>query len=271
MIGRSFVAANRLLVKINAVCEQLGICISAEKTKIMPLALPKSAVVNDTEAVYCGNEVVEQVEKFSYLGNMFRANEGARISSEAIKYAKTRLLKARKRIMPSLKMKALSPKFRSTVIKCYGIGSLLYGCEAWVLTEPRIRQLEVSLMRLRRLVLNKEKYPNTIQGILRRRNLAWMTRKIFLSSVRDFLSKRRLQHLLLAVCTEGTPVLRKVLFSQPAEEKYGRPKGGRTTYWGVIVKDFQWVTGFDPQRRAKRNCPDSSNEQWKSPKLNLTD
>ena len=255
ILCRSKAAANRLLVSINAVCEQLGICISASKTKIMPLALPKGAVVDETEVVYCGNEVVEQVEKFLYLGNMFRAKEGARISSEAIKHAKLRLLKAESRLKPLLKMKGLSPRFRSTIIKCYGMGSLLYGCEAWVLTEARIRQLEVSLMRLRRILLNKGKYENTIQGILRRRNLAWMTRKIFPSSVRDFLSKRRLQHLLQAICTEGSPFLRQLLLSQPDAKKYSRPKPGRTTYWGMIVKDFQWVTGIEPPSRAKAELP----------------
>ena len=256
IICRSKAAANRVLARINQVCEQLGICISAEKTKIMPLALPKGTAVDETEVVCCGNEVVEKVDKFSYLGNMFRANEGAQISCEAIKYAKTRLLKARRRIRQLLNAKALSPKFRATIIKCYGMGSLLYGCEAWVLTEPRIRQLEVSMMQLRRLVLRKEKYPNTVYGILKRRNLAWMTRKIFPTSVRDFLSKRRLQHLLLTVCTEGTPFLRKLLFSQPEAEKYGRPNGNRTTYWGMIVRDFQWVTGFDPLTRAKKELPE---------------
>ena len=269
ILCRSKEAANRLLVKINTVCEQLGILISAEKTKLMPLALPKGKVVSDTELVYCGNEVVEQVETFSYLGNKFRANEGARISSEAIKNAKIRLFKAQKRIAPLLRQKALSPKFRSTIIRCYGMGSLLYGCEAWVLTEPRIRQLEVSLMRLRRLLLRKRKYECTIQGILKNRNLAWMTRKIFPSSVRDFLCKQRLQFLLQVVCTEGTPFLRKLLFSRPVAEKYGQTKGNRTTYWGMIVKDFQWVTGFDPPTRAQKELPKFFEKVMEASKIEL--
>ena len=269
ILCRSKAAANRLLVKINAVCEQLGILISAEKTKLMPLALPKDGVISETEHVYCGNEVVEQVETFSYLGNMFRAKEGARISCEAIKNAKIRLFKAQKRIVPLLKQKALSPRFRSTIIKCYGMGSLLYGCEAWVLTEPRIRQLEVSLMRLRRLLLRSKKHENTIQGILKQRNLVWMTRKIFPSSVRDFLSKRRLQFLLQVVCTEGTPFLRKLLFSRPVVEKYGRTKGNRTTYWGMIVKDFQWVTGFDPPNQAQKELPKFFGKIMEASKIEL--
>jgi hypothetical protein len=140
--SRSKAAANRLLVRINKVCEQLGICISASKTKIMPLAQPQGTDAAKNEVVYCGSKVVEQVERFSYLGNMFRANEGARICNEAIKYTKLRLFKAEKRLRPLLT--SLSPLFRSTIIKCYGLGSLLYGCEAWFLTAARIRQLEMS-------------------------------------------------------------------------------------------------------------------------------
>jgi hypothetical protein len=255
LLFRSKAAANRTLVRVNTICEQLGIRINVSKTKIMPLALPAGAVDNETELVYCGTEVVQQVEKFLYLGAMFREKEGARISNAAIKHAKLRLYRAQNKLKTLLKTKLFSPRFRSVIVKYYGVGSLLYGCEAWVLTEARIRQLEIALMRLRRILVNKGKYEDTIQGIIRRRNLAWMTRKIFPTSVRDFLSRRRLQFLLQAICTDGSPFLRQLLLSQPDAQRYGRPKPGRTTYLGMIVKDFQWATGIETPLRAKTELP----------------
>lgn len=112
-----------LLTKINATCEEYGISINISKTKYMTIsknALPPAVLT-------INNQIIEQVQKYNYLGTAVNANWDPSVE---IRY---RIEKARS-IFNKMKTffvcKDINLQLKIRMIKCYIFPVLLYGVEA---------------------------------------------------------------------------------------------------------------------------------------------
>lgn len=125
----------RLMNRVVTVCGEYGMDININKTKTMVISKNPNASV---EITVNGN-TLERVRKMTYLGCVL--NDGWDHSVEI----KARIEKARamfvnmRNVLCNLR---LNLKTRLRVLRCYVFSTLLYGVEAWTLTETTQRRVE---------------------------------------------------------------------------------------------------------------------------------
>ena len=125
----------RMIEKVNAVGEELGLKINRSKTECMVTAKGDVPTCNIT----IRNEPIQQVSKFKYLGSTL--TEDGRCESEIkqrIGVARSAFIKMRNVI--SNRHVRVATRIR--LIKTYIWATLLYGCEAWTINKEMERRLE---------------------------------------------------------------------------------------------------------------------------------
>ena len=95
-------------------------------------------------------ETIERVERYTYLGSMINANWD---QSEEVRcrIEKARTIFNKKKTF--FVSKNLSLKLKIRMVRCYILPVLLYGVEAWTMTEALMRRLESFEMWIYRRIL----------------------------------------------------------------------------------------------------------------------
>ena len=110
--------------------------INSAKTKVMVMS--KCQQIPRTE-VRCGDQVVEQVESFQYLGSTVTSSVKCETEiRRRIEIAKCSFINLKK----LLKNRKLSIKTRKRLVKSHIWSTLLYGAETWTLSGAITKELE---------------------------------------------------------------------------------------------------------------------------------
>ena len=274
-------AAQRVLTLLHDIGKEMGINISLKKTKLMRLStrlwrnndnkLVKSNLYNhisESMEVSVGGAKIEKTNLFCYLGHMMAKDGGPKISDAAIKYRKAKERAKLAQIKPLLKVVGPSPKWRADVVKTFCLNSLVYGCEALLLTDARINSLNVPMTECRFLILNKvRRKTGKVARQLRKASLVLKTRKYFYTHILDIVAKKKLNFLLCNVYPHCPSSLnRKLLFTHliPDSGDYRTNGGqGKSSFWASYVRCFTWATGTSQPAKAKKGLIDLVKEVYK--------
>jgi hypothetical protein len=274
-------AAQRILTLLHDIGKEMGINISLKKTKLMRLStglwrnkdnkLVKSNQYNhfsESMEVSVGGVKIEKTNLFCYLGHMMAKDGGATISDAAIKYRKAKERAKMAQIKPLLKVVGPSPKWRSNVVKTFCLNSLVYGCEAIILTDARIQSLNVPMTECRFLITNKvRRKTGRVSRQLRKAKLVLKTRRFFYTHILDIIAKKNLNFLLNNVYPHCPSSLnRKLLFTHliPDSGDYKTNGGqGKSSLWASYVRCFTWASGITQPAKAKKELLDLVKEVYK--------
>lgn len=134
-----------LVERIQVVSEQYGLKLNTSKTKWMLISKQQQA-----GQLVIGTEPVERVEKYCYLGSVVNSQWNQSIE------IKSRIEKSRttfNNMKPLLTSRDLSLKTKIRLAKCYVFSILLYGVEAWTLTDLLMKKLEAFEMWVYRRIM----------------------------------------------------------------------------------------------------------------------
>ncbi|KMQ95932.1 endonuclease-reverse transcriptase [Lasius niger] len=123
-----------LVNRVRAASETYGLELNTKKTKFM--------VISRTEApgaLMVGNEKIERVDTFVYLGSVLNARWDPAVEIKSrIEIARSTFTKMR----PLLCCRDLSLTTKLRIVKCYVYSVLLYGAEAWTLTQASEKEID---------------------------------------------------------------------------------------------------------------------------------
>ena len=171
----------RIVERVNAAGEAMGLKINRSKTECMVISKGGAPTCN----ISVGNEPIQQVNKFKYLGSTI--TEDSRCESEIkerIGIARSAFIKMRNVI--SNRHVRVATRIR--VIKAYIWSTLLYGCETWTINKEMEKRLEAFEMwcwrRMLRIswterrtndsVLEEIRKPRELMKIIRTRQLNFL-------------------------------------------------------------------------------------------------
>ena len=135
LIADSMEKLQRLVERVDAAGEEMGLRINRKKTECMVISKRNAPACN----IQIGNETINQVDKFKYLGSMI--TEDSRCENEIrqrIGIAKNAFGKM-KNVLTNRHVRI---ETRIRVIKAYIWATLLYGCETWTINKDMERKLE---------------------------------------------------------------------------------------------------------------------------------
>lgn len=124
-----------LLKKVSDKCHDHGLKLNETKTKYMVI----SKTPTNNTSIQLNGILIERVDKITYLG--CQLNENWDLSKEII----IRIEKARSiftKMRNVLCSHDLSLDLKIRILRCYVFSTLLYGVEAWTLTEASIKKLQ---------------------------------------------------------------------------------------------------------------------------------
>ena len=134
--------AQELLLSVERECKKVGLGVNAKKTKGLPINMenpPPLHTMNGTE--------LEWVKDFKYLGSWVEQTEKDIAVRKALAW---QALNSMSRIWASAMSRDLKIRFFTATVESI----LLYGCEAWALTEAMERSLDGTYTRMLRKALN---------------------------------------------------------------------------------------------------------------------
>ena len=134
MVANSERGLQRMMTKLNEVTQRLGMKINAKKTKVMCFSKTKQKRVN----IRIGEEKLEQVQSFTYLGSMI--TEDGKCTSEI----KRRIAIGKKAFIDRKEIMTgeLSLNLRKRLAKIFVWSTLTYGAETWTIRELESKKLE---------------------------------------------------------------------------------------------------------------------------------
>ena len=251
---RDLAKAGEVLEAIQRVGSQIGVRINCRKTKALYLSGKPTTV----GPLNFGQEQVEIVPEFEYLGSIITENRPS--CGRDVKHAISRSQKALRKFNRLFGAKGLPADIRARIIKMFVLPGLFYACETWSTTDTCFRELDAYMNRLRLIILNRKRgkpgvserlrgFKNPVRQGLKNNHLVKVTRKIFPTSARSAIAKRRLQVLCNLVSCDMSAPSSNLLFARlPAVE--GMRIGGKMKghYLNSIRMDYAWATGSDRKR-----------------------
>ena len=218
--------AQELLHRVESECQKVGLGLNSKKTEVMTYNIPEHSPLKTIS----GDELKE-VTDFKYLGSWVGSTEGDIKVRKALAW---KALNGMTKIWKSnISRKAKIDFFIATVETV-----LLYGCEAWTLTESLKKSLNGTYTRMLRAALNiswMQKVPNSeLYG-----NLPPLDRKI--AGKRMGLAGHCFRHPELAASS--------LILWEPTHGKVSRG-GRRTTFIDVLKSD---ACGGDKIKSTDRN------------------
>ena len=205
--------AQELLLSVERECKKVGLGINAKKTKGLPINIedhPPLHTIDGTE--------LEWVDDFKYLGSWVKQSERDIAVRKALAW---QALNGMTRIWKSGLRQDLKVRFfRGTVESI-----LLYGCEAWTLTEALERSLDGTYTRMLRKALNIHWTSHTPNVVLYGD----------LPYISDTIATRRLQ--LAGHCFRHPELSAQILVLwEPSHGRRGRGRP-KATYVDTLRKD----------------------------------
>ena len=137
VMGETLQDVQRTSTRLVEESKQVGLECNEQKTKIMLMDRREDIEGQD---IRIGQLTIEGVNSFKYLGTLLTSNNDINEEVRERIAAGSRCLYALKSIFGSRKLS------RKTKLRVYNVvvkPVVLYGCEAWTLTEERKRKLEV--------------------------------------------------------------------------------------------------------------------------------
>ena len=195
----------------------VGLQINVNKTKIMQFQ-------NNNGNITIGDETVEKVDSFTYLGTTISTEEGTS------KDIQSRLAKARtafSMLRPIWRSTKYSRKTKLKIFKSNVMSVLLYGAECWRITQCDLNKLEVFQNRCLRQIHNIF-WPTTISNI----NLHKISNA---STIEQTLETRRLKLLGHVFRMHDSRLTKKSIEWEPTlgTRRRGRPK----KTWRSTIRD----------------------------------
>lgn len=187
---------------------KVGLKINISKTKEIRIN------VQSTQPINVGNQVIESVQKFQYLGSMIDTSGGALLDVES------RIRKARgsfAQLSKTWRSNEYSTKTKLNIFSACVLSVLLYGCETWLVTEEIKRKIEVFVNRCLRIIL-RIFWPNTVSNdqLL---NMAKM------SNINTEIRKRKFGWIGHTLRREDDNICQRALTYNPQGSRgRGRPK-----------------------------------------------
>lgn len=138
---------------------EVGLKINVSKTKVIRINPPKTTR-NSIEHLKIGNETIQEVEKYIYLGSIVSKSGGVeedignRIRLASAAFGSLREIWSSSNINRRLKLQIYTSNVKSV---------LLYGCETWKVTKSVTNQLQVFANRCLRNICGIF-YPNIISN-----------------------------------------------------------------------------------------------------------
>lgn len=146
LIADNFEGLKELIGKVWATSQSFGLDINTSKTKFMIISKKSHPICQ----MIVNNKAIERVESYTYLGT--NVNEQWDHSREI----RIRIEKARATFTGMSKIfrsHDLNLEVKTRLLRCYIFSVLLYGAEAWTLTEASSKKLEAFEMWLYRRML----------------------------------------------------------------------------------------------------------------------
>ena len=134
--------AQKLLTSVETVCKKVGLGINAKKTKGLPINIEDPPPLHTSD----GTEL-EWVDDFKYLVSWVEQTERDIAVRKSLAW---QALNGMSRIWRSSLSKELKVRFFKGTVESI----LLYGCEAWALTEVMEHSLDGTYTRMLRKALN---------------------------------------------------------------------------------------------------------------------
>jgi Reverse transcriptase (RNA-dependent DNA polymerase) len=135
LLADSAEGLQRLIDRVVSACDNFGMKLNCKKTQI--LVISKNNIPRIP--FYANNTALRHAERISYLGCDLNSNW------DHSQEVRTRIEKARSTFSSMRKILCnmnLNIQIRTRVLRCYVFSVLLYGAEAWTLTEASIKRLQ---------------------------------------------------------------------------------------------------------------------------------
>ena len=232
------------LSQIRAVGEPLGVRINVSKTKVQWLS--KGSGANVSKIVKLGNDTIDTVKSFTYLGSLFtELQRGGVVRPDILANVKSARL-----VLDSLTnifaLKGLGIRTKERLVKSLVLPKLYYGAEAWACSEVDLAPMEALLSRARRLIMQRG---NLGASTWRLKTYDLAKSRVLTCSARQTVARRRLAFATQLAAGGACTISRNLLSSRVSIDA-GRRIGGRCRnhYLRALVADYQWLTGSrDPQ------------------------
>ena len=201
----------------------VGLKINVGKTKLMRMNQPMSTR-SSVQGLHIDGEVIEEVDKFVYLGSIISKDGGAdddvlnRIRLANLAFGSLRHIWTSKRLSRRLKMKIFNSNVKSV---------LLYGCETWKVTKKITQRLQVFVNRCLRKICGIY-YPELISNA----RLYALTKQ---EPIADDIGKRKWGWIGHTLRKDPADITRQAVFwNPPGRRNPGRPS---TTWQSSIRKE----------------------------------
>lgn len=244
LIARSLEELNELTERLDKMAAKFGMEISAEKSKIM--TTPNNGN-NVNTTVKIGNNVLDQVKEFKYLG--------AHITEDgtSTREVKTRIAIATQQLSKMKKIwcsRSISMKVKINLLKAIVVATALYGCDTWTLTENLENRLEAFEMRCFRRLLRIPYTAHRTNASVRQ-EIERIIGKY--EPLLEIVRRRKLQWFGHVTRHPGT--LSHTILQGSIEGK--RPRGHPKTKWTDNIKKWTGKTIIQCHRIA------DDREEWK--------
>lgn len=229
VICESEEALRVVMARLEAVTRKYGLIISVKKTKKLAMNTPET----DLAELYLGNEKIEQVEEFVYLGSLM-TKEG---SSEKEIIRRISLGNYRFRQLRSLwKRREISMKTKLRIYEATVMSVVLYGAESFTCSDEDYAKLNVF-------------HTNKLRAIVSKRRDQISNAKLFkltgMFPLENYVRKYRLRWAGHVSRMDNSRLPKKTLFGALVEGRRGRGRP-KKNWMGCLLEDLEYInTGLD--------------------------
>ena len=218
--------AEDLLNIINNTCNRFGLTISFKKTKTQ--VFNNDSLANNETLLKIGNEIIENVQEFTYLGLVIHNNNNADFTDHRTARATAKFNELRK----ILTDRAVNMKTRKKILESCVRSRLTYGTQAWFPNEQQLKKLESCWMHCLRCIVKggwKRKYsPEEIDDeenadysfIFSNKKIEQI---VGTKPLRDFVNYQYLKYIGHICRQENVRLTKKMFFAKPTKSYFRDP------------------------------------------------
>ena len=230
---------SKALNKLKEIGEPLGIRVNVLKTKTQWLSRGPNSDVHKT--VNLGDEVIENVSSFLYLGSLFSEPQHGGVVRPDILANVQKARSVLDGLGPVFALKGLGVRVKEKLVKSLVLPKLYYSAETWACTEKELAPLKALLSRARRLI-----FRNGVLGASTWRfsRAGPLMSRVLPCSARKSVAIRRLTFAIQLAAGGACKIAKDLLCSRVSVNR-GTRIGGRcrSHYLRALVADQQWITG----------------------------
>ncbi|KAI5732155.1 hypothetical protein M8J77_022354 [Diaphorina citri] len=224
-----------ILNKVVRSCEKFGLNINTKKTKYMVISKENQSNTN----LLMKGQQLEKVDKIKYLGcNLNSDWETSREIKSRIEQARATFT----RMQNIFKSHNLSMDLKIRMIRCYVFPVLLYGMEAWTITETILKKVQAFEMWIYRRMLRiswKDKIRNTEVMAKMKKNVELV----------DTIKARKLEYFAHIMRNEHKYGLLQLILQGKITGR--RSRGRRRTSWMGNLKEWYKMSSEELFRAAE--------------------